>query len=574
MRTVYLSCLLLACFLGFGVAGAEEAQDYKALEKALKTTWKVDKEAIEKPRLLKKLRERKQKTADALEATGDPRAIAAFGKAHKQQMKFAGLLESEWAERREKWQKLEKPMRRALAGRPVAPDGTVRVTPGEKKWLNEEKALQALFKHFTEEEDIGKRARTAMSTILQSLEGNKRKAGIKAFQSAIGKGETPVERDFVRALGITSGDDVTAALLQYATADSSPLSQTALRALGVQNAPGNIDHLLGFLKDERWQVRAAAIGGLGYFKDARVVAALIEAAKNEQGVLQRHCFVAISRVLGEAMPGGVDAWSRWWTEHQARFIEKWTGQKPAPVRREPAPVMLRQGQGHTSFYGIQTNSKHVVFIIDRSGSMKEPAKGEEDKVKPKNRLEVAKAELKQAIKSLGSDESDERGAASFNVVSYAGDVTVYKPGKMVEATVKAKENVFKWIDALEPLGPTNIYDAIEAAFNVISVRKKKKNAARGADTFFLMTDGEPTTGKVTHPDLIRKETVRLNLTRQIIIHTIEIKSKPTEEQIERERKMMEKMKEKEKAQYEKRKEALVIFLEQLAAENRGEHIKR
>ena len=421
-----------------GVAHAEEPQDYKALEKALKDAWKIDKEALEKPRLLKGAREKKTKTAEALEATGDPRAIAAFAKAHKQQMKLAGRIEAQWAERREKWQKLEKSMRRALAGRPVAPDGSMRVTAGEKAWINEEQKLQNLFKHLTEEQDLAARARTAMSTILGSLEGVKRKSGLKAFRDAIGKGETPLERDFLRALGLTPGDDVTAVLLDYAKAESSPLAQTALKALGVQNAPGNVDLLLPFLGAEQWQVRAAAIGGLGYFKEARVVEALIEAAKRERGVLQRHCFVAISRILGEPLPGGVDAWGRWWTENQAKFIESWTGEKPAPVRRELAPVMLRQGQGHTSFYGIQTNSKHVVFIIDRSGSMKDPAKGEKDKLRPKTRLDVAKAELRQAIKSLGSDESDERGAASFNIVSYAGDVSVYKPGKMVEATLRPR----------------------------------------------------------------------------------------------------------------------------------------
>ena len=89
-----------------------------------------------------------------------------------------------------------------------------------------------------------------------------------------------------------------------------------------------------------------------------------------------------------------------------------------------------------------------------------------------------------------------------------------------------------------------------------------------------MTDGEPTTGKVRDPDLIRTEVGKLNLTRQIIIHTIDVRSPPTEEQLEREQKMLERMKPEEKERYEKRKKALEEFLERLAAENRGESIKR
>ena len=38
-------------------------------------------------------------------------------------------------------------------------------------------------------------------------------------------------------------------------------------------------------------------------------------------------------------------------------------------------------------------------------------------------------------------------------------------------------------------GYTNIFDAIEQAFNIISDTKESKNLDKGADTIFLMTDG-------------------------------------------------------------------------------------
>ena len=568
MRLVVAGLLLALC----GSVGLADAGDYRAVEKSFKETWKAPKEL--KGINLKRLRPKKITAAEALEATSDPRAILAFAKATKQQLQFVELLEENFADRRKRWKQIEKPMRRALSKRKPEPDGTFKVSIAEKNWMNEEKRLEKLFGHILEERGVARRARTGMSNVLQKLTGKQREAGIKAFQSAIGKGDAPADRDFIRALGLVPGEDITAVLLAYAKHDSSPVAQTALHALGIQNVPSNVDLLLGFVNDERWQVRAAAIHGLSYFKNARVVEELIAAGKAARGVLQRHCFIALGRILGEPVPGGVDGWHKWWGENQARLVQKWAGQKPAPVLREPAPTMMRQGQGHTSFYGVQTNSKHIVFVLDRSGSMKEPAKGQEDKLRPKTRMEVAKEELKKAIRSLGADESDERGAASFNIVSFAHDVTVFKKGKMIEATLKAKEAAEKWIDKLEAVGGTNTYDALEAAFAIISARKEKKNAARGADTFFLLTDGEPTVGKVSHPGLIRKEVERMNRTRQVVIHTIEITSPMTEEQKEKEKQRMEKMTDDEKEEYEERKAAVAEFLERLAAENRGEHLAR
>lgn len=535
----------LALLLALGVAlsaASAGVPDWKEHEAAFWKSWLGDKKT---PRnLLPKYRARKRRASNALRNVADVRAIQVLAKALKRQRGLVAVLHDEWADRRAKWQKLEKAMRRSLEAKAKL-HGTPNfpVSPGERAWMNEEIRLEGLFREVTAEREIASHARTSMARVVASLEGRDRAAGIKAVLAHVGKGDTPDARDFVRVLGEIEGDDVSAALTKLAQRPLAPLVQVALESLGRQHAPGNVARLRAFLEDPRWQVRAAAIGALGYFRQADVVDLLIERAAAEPGGVQRHCFIALHRILGEAIPGGVDAWKVWWGKHRERVVADWSGEAPRPIKKRSEPVMVRQGQGHTTFYGIQTNSKHIVFIIDRSGSMQQADEGGAAKGKP--RIDTAREELKKAIRSLSAVDGDERGAASFNIVAYAGSVTVFKTGKMVAATQRNKEEAFAWIDGLEAVGATNIYDAIEMAFQIISETRPSKNAEKGGDTFFLMTDGAPTTGKVRSPDLIRSEVAKLNATRQVVIHTIGVGE-----------------------QHRAR------FLKRLAAENHGEYIAR
>jgi Mg-chelatase subunit ChlD len=92
---------------------------------------------------------------------------------------------------------------------------------------------------------------------------------------------------------------------------------------------------------------------------------------------------------------------------------------------------------------------------------------------------------------------------------------------MVEASKKKKDDAFEWIEKkVVADGNTNIYDALEQAFNIISATKEDRNLRKGADTIFLMTDGLPNRGKFMDQDLIISESKKLNATRKITIHTI------------------------------------------------------
>jgi predicted protein tyrosine phosphatase len=61
------------------------------------------------------------------------------------------------------------------------------------------------------------------------------------------------------------------------------------------------------------------------------------------------------------------------------------------------------------------------------------------------------------------------------------------------------------------VGSTNIFDALEKAFTDQDV-----------DTIYLLTDGEPSAGRIKDVESILDEIRRWNRTRQIVIHCIAI----------------------------------------------------
>ncbi len=548
-KPALLSALLLLGLLWQAPAAVHaEHEEWPQLLKAFKDTWRVD--GLEDKGLRSKLRAQKRSAVKGLRKSHDARAVPVFLAAHKKQQKFIRGLEKLWAQRRAKWEKLRPSMEKIIADaakrQGVPPGGQVQVPAATVGvWQKEGHAIENLMRDIASEREIAEYTRKGMARVCNTVAGKEQTRAIAPLLKAAGNGQKPEQREFIRLLGYIQSDEVTDALTQLA-ADIQPfVSATALEALGRQNAERSIDVLLARLDDPRWQLRVASLQGLSFYKSARVVDALLGRLPEEDGVLKRHYFTALSRILNETLPTTIEAWTSWWKANRDATTKRWAeGDYDGPVKEDLPPVALKSenNSGSTSFYGLKTESKHIIFIIDVSGSMGEHGgKNEQGKYA----IDIAKRELTNAIKSLTAEEGDERGEASFNVVAYAAEVRVFKSGKMMPATRGNKDKVFKWIDNLEAIGATNIFDAIEQAFEIIDTRKAKKQFEKGADTIFLMTDGMPNRGKITDPVLIREEVRKMNRERKLTIHTIGVG-----------------------------KDHAASFLKALAAENNGEYLAR
>lgn len=263
-------------------------------------------------------------------------------------------------------------------------------------------------------------------------------------------------------------------------------------------------------------VRRAAVRGLQSLDDPRAVEHLIAALAGNGGLLA----VEIDQVLfwftGLTLEADAKAWERWWSEHGDEF--------KAVKRHERRD---RRGRAEdTTFYGIASPSKRIVFILDHSGSMQKPARGLDAMTgKPRpggSRMKAALEELKRAIGALAPD-------VRFNMVFYNSGVSVWrKPRTLAPATVGNKADALLWLNRIEAEGTTSLFEALHQALEYTDDFKgDARYADPGVDTVYLLTDGSPTDvdGERLAAKQVDGEMLRFlaaNEVHRVVVHTIGI----------------------------------------------------
>jgi hypothetical protein len=143
-------------------------------------------------------------------------------------------------------------------------------------------------------------------------------------------------------------------------------------------------------------------------------------------------------------------------------------------------------------------------VIDISGSMIESMYGHYVGKRGAARIDVARQELQQAIENL------EEGAL-FNIFAFSNGVARWQKEGVGINNAQSRAQAHEWVERLGASGGTNVYDAMQMAFEDPDV-----------DTIFVLSDGEPSVGTVIDPYGIRKDVASWNEHRQIRIHTIAI----------------------------------------------------
>jgi Mg-chelatase subunit ChlD len=155
----------------------------------------------------------------------------------------------------------------------------------------------------------------------------------------------------------------------------------------------------------------------------------------------------------------------------------------------------------SNYYGIQIYAKRLVFVIDRSGSMRDIVAGQ-------SRIQRAKRELITAISGL--DE-----ACEFGILVFDREVRVWRD-HLVQATDSNKRNAIRFVEYLAAGSTTNTYAALRQALEFDDQ----------LEAVFLLTDGEPTTGRIVNPSAILLDILRRNETHNVTINTIAIAVEP------------------------------------------------
>ncbi|MBL8756534.1 MAG: VWA domain-containing protein [Planctomycetes bacterium] len=245
-----------------------------------------------------------------------------------------------------------------------------------------------------------------------------------------------------------------------------------------------------YLGHKSWELRSLSIRYLTRCRDVSSVPHLIARYGREEGRLASELDQALLVHCGTRCLSRKE-WETWWAKHKTGFVLP----HEQLVSRAAAGLA---GSGSTiAYHDIPVVSSRLCFVVDRSGSMAEKI-GTDKKT---TRLDAAKDQLVRVVEKLPDTHL-------VNLIAYETGVQPLWD-ELQKLEPENRDKLLATARAL-PLGAgTNIFDALERAF-----------ADPKVDTIYLLTDGQPSAGRVRAPDEIVEEVRRWNRTRQIVVHCI------------------------------------------------------
>ncbi|MCP4861146.1 MAG: VWA domain-containing protein [Planctomycetes bacterium] len=207
---------------------------------------------------------------------------------------------------------------------------------------------------------------------------------------------------------------------------------------------------------------------------------------------------ALRRLTGLSLGTNPKAWQKWWEQEGATFKIPVDNSSDA---RDPGTSegAKDEHQSTASFYGLPIFAQHLVFAVDSSDSMKQPAGSD----RYSTRMDIAKGELRKAIEGFPK-------SSTFDIVNFGKSAWSWQE-ELVSATSKTKKQALAHIDDLPLSWGTEVYVALREAF-----RDPR------ADTILLMTDGDPQLSLLQDRDAMRRIVVQWNRTRHTTIDCITI----------------------------------------------------
>jgi hypothetical protein len=130
-----------------------------------------------------------------------------------------------------------------------------------------------------------------------------------------------------------------------------------------------------------------------------------------------------------------------------------------PDGRPTSGASGKSGGTGSEFMGVKSDARHVIYVIDFSGSMNG------------DRFAHTRLELKRSIERLPAD-------GSFLVIFFDESFMVMPPGHLVPSTARNKSLAKAWIDSMVTRGGTEPSRAMEFALSL------------QPEAIFMMTDGQ------------------------------------------------------------------------------------
>jgi hypothetical protein len=242
------------------------------------------------------------------------------------------------------------------------------------------------------------------------------------------------------------------------------------------------------LSHRAWEMRSLCLRYLTRCRDVASIPLLIARYGKEEGRLAAELEHALFVHTGTRCFSKRE-WENWWLKNQTGFA--------LPHADTVRSGGTSSGGNTVVYHDIPIVSNRIAFLVDRSGSMREPI-GTDRKF---TRLDAAKEQLARVVTALPDTHH-------VNLIAYETRVRPLWDG-LRRLSEENRAELLKATNRLALGAGTNIFESLEKAFE-----------DRLVDTIYLLTDGTPTSGRVTAAEEILEEIRRWNRTRQIVIHCI------------------------------------------------------
>ncbi|NUP97464.1 MAG: HEAT repeat domain-containing protein [Planctomycetaceae bacterium] len=378
------------------------------------------------------------------------------------------------------------------------------------------------------------------SGLLQAAAAGKYTGANEALKKVLVDKSWDLRRRAIDAL-VASSDATVVDAIAPLCADAEPAVRcSALEGLAALKSELVLKPAVDNLAHEVWQVRVSAITALRKVRHRDSIEPLIARLALEQGRLQLDVGDALNEITGRSFGTRLELWKQFWDAYKDRFQIP-TDAELAKLRakQKEEAAKYKPEKGGTSYHGIETPSRRIMFVIDVSGSMEnlvvEKERFEDGGYPSLLRIDICKTELIRTIESL-------EGYVDFNIIAFATEVKPWKKD-LVKANVVNKSAAVDWVRKLAALGgaskedlaqagltasanleagKTNTYGALSTALGAAGRGTKDKNYECAIDTIFFLSDGRPTVGEYVDPQDVAREIREVNKLRKVVIHTIAI----------------------------------------------------
>ena len=246
--------------------------------------------------------------------------------------------------------------------------------------------------------------------------------------------------------------------------------------------------LTRLLADRSWRVRLAAVRGAERLRHRDVIPALIRLLARGSGRVRARAVEALEHLTQTSWGADADRWKQWWARAGDGF------EVPAP-RPRPRHEYTRAA---VTFKRIPVVSLRLAFVLDASRSMSREAPGGGGQT----RWQLLLRDLSGVLERLPP-------RTRLNVFLFRTEVEAWRK-RLVPATAGARRACREWIEAAQPGGWTNLFDALALALKDDDV-----------DTLYVLTDGVPSRGAETKRRSILDEIAFLNRYRLVQINCVQ-----------------------------------------------------